>query len=142
MPGPFNTGRDVSIDVTGPNGIINLSLVTDFSSRQDSTKLKSAGLDGVTRHYNVPDGWSGSITLDRANRALDDLIDAYESAYYSGATHVQGSITETIKEVDGSISQYRFTLVEFDCPNAGDWKKDSKVEPKLDWAASRRIKIQ
>jgi hypothetical protein len=142
MPGPYNTGRDISVDVTGPNGIINLSIVTDFSRKQDVTKLKSAGLDGFTRHYNVPDGWSGSLTLDRANRSLDDLIAAYETAYYAGSSRVQGTITETIQEVDGSISQWRYTLVEFECPNAGDWKKDSKVEPKLDWVATRRIAVQ
>lgn len=142
MPGPFNTGRDVSIDVTGPNGIISIPLITDFESKQDVTQLKSAGLDGVTRHYNVPDGWSGSIGLDRANAAIDSLIDAYEAAYYAGSSRVQGSITETVQEIDNTISQWRFVGVEFHCTNAGSWKKDSKVEPKLDWTASRRVRIQ
>lgn len=142
MPGPYNTGRDVSVDIAGPNGIITLSIVTDFNSHQMVSKLKSAGLDGVTRYYNVPDGWGGSISLDRANRNLDDLITLYENAYYQGSVFVYGSITETIQEVDGSISQWRFTNVVFSCSDAGNWRKDSNVTPKLDWEASRRIPVQ
>lgn len=142
MPGPFNTGRDVSIDVAGPNGVITLSLIVDFQSRQMVSKLKSSGLDGVTRFYNVPDGWSGAITIDRANSALDDLITAYEAAYYNGSTRVQGTITETIQEVDGTISQWRYSNCEFECPDAGNWRKDSNVSPKLDFEASRRTRIQ
>ena len=142
MPGPFNTGRDVSIDVAGPNGIITLSLIIDFQSRQMVTKLKSAGLDGKTKYYNVPDGWSGSISIDRANTALDDLISAYETAYYQGQSFVTGTITETIQEVNGTISQFRFDGCVFECPDAGNWRKDSNVTVKLDFEASSRTRIQ
>lgn len=142
MPGPFNTGRDVSVDVVGPNGIISLSLVTDFNSHQAISKLKSAGLDGVTRYYNVPDGWMGSISIDRADRNLDDLIQLYEATYYTGGTFTYGSITETVQEVNGTISQFRFVNVVFSCSDAGNWRKDSNVTPKLDWEASRRILVQ
>ena len=141
MPGPFNTGRDVSIDVAGPNGIISLSLIVDFTSRQMVSKLKSSGLDGVTRFYNVPDGWGGGISIDRADRNLDDLIAAYENSYYNGSVFVFGTITQTIQEVNGTISQWRYQNAVFSCSDAGNWRKDSNVTPKLDWEASRRISI-
>lgn len=143
MPGQFNTGHDTSLDVWGPGGAILISqLITDFDYKQDTTDLKSAPLtDALTRHEYIPDGWSGSFTIDRSGRAVDDLIAALERQYYTNQTVTQITITQTIREIDLSISQYRFTRVRVKLDSGGAWKKDGKVEMKLHFSASTRDPI-
>lgn len=142
MAGDFNTGRDITVVITGPNGTVTLSYVTSFDRKQNVTKLKSSCIDGITRHENIPDDWTGSIGLDRAGREVDDLIYALEAGYFAGQKTAKGTITETIQEVDQSISQWRYAPCVFDLSDAGKWAKDSKVEPKLEFSASRRVLVK
>lgn len=140
MAGDFNTGRDVAVTITGPNGTsVTFSILTEFDRNQRVTELKSAGLDGITRHENIPDEWTGTLHFDRASNAIDQMIYAYESGYFSGTKVAKGSILETITEVDNTISQWRYSPVVFHLGDAGRWRKDSKVEPRVQWKASRRV---
>jgi hypothetical protein len=52
------------------------------------------------------------------------------------------AITETITEVDGSISQWRYEGVMFAMPEHGNWKGDAKVSQRLEWCASFRKLVQ
>lgn len=142
MPGQFNTGRDVSIDFVGPAGPVSFSFVTDFDAKQRTKQLDSDCIDGVSRFEEIPTGWEGNVEIDRANRNMDDLIYQLEQQYYGGQTVTECTITETIREVDLSISQWRYTKVRFKLDSAGSWKKDAKVSMKLGWVASFRQRVQ
>jgi hypothetical protein len=89
----------------------------------------------------LPAGWSGGFDLDRADSTLDDYFAARESDYYGGIASPTISITETISEVSGSISQFRYTGVALKFEDAGNKGADKTVGQKVSFKAARRIKI-
>jgi len=137
----FSVGRDITLSINTDQGVKRFSLITGFSSKPQSTDQRLKGIDGITRHLVFPEGWQGTFNLERQDNTLDDYWATIEENYYSGLSLGEASITETITEVDGSISQYRYQGVIFKLNDAGDWKGDKSVSQSLDFLASRRIKV-
>ena len=137
----FSVGRDVSLDITGPNGPLVLNQIISFMSKPDITDQKIKGLDGITRHLRFPDGWSGSLELERQDSTLDDYWSQLEAAYYAGSNELPVTITETIQEVNGAISQYRYLQVLLTIEDAGMFKGDASVHQKVRFVAARRVKV-
>jgi hypothetical protein len=139
----FNTGRDLTLNIIGYDGQIHsFPLQTGFDAKQLTNKVSIKGLDGIIRYLEIPDGWDGSLTLDRQDSSVDQYFAGLESAYYGGQNIPPSTITETIINPDGSISQFRFTGVMFKYDDAGNWKGDASVPLKISWCASRRIQVQ
>lgn len=142
MPvGGFTVGRDVALDITGPSGIVRFSLITAFTAKPDVMDQKVKGLDGLVRHVVFHDGWTGSLDLERQDSALDDYWAQLEANYFQGINNLYLTITETITEVAGNITQYRFENVLLKLEDSGDWKGDATVKQKLTFLASRRKKV-
>lgn len=137
----YSVGRDLSLDITGPNGPLSFSQIVGFTSKPDITDQKIKGLDGITRHLRFPDGWSGSFEIERQNSLLDDYWSQLEANYYAGLNELPVTITETIQEVNGSISQYRYLQVLLTIDDAGAFKGDASVHQKLRFVAARRVKV-
>lgn len=137
----YSVGRDVSLDIVGPNGPLRFNQITKFSSKPDTTDHKIKGLDGVTRHVRFPDGWSGGFDIERRDSTLDDYFAQLEANYYGGLNEQPLTITETITEVSGAVTQYRYTEVLLRLDSAGDWAGDSVVSQKVSFMAARRIKV-
>lgn len=137
----FNVGRDVSLDIVSPTGPLEFGLITKFTSKQDITDKKIKGLDGITRHVRFPDGWSGTFDIERQDSTLDDYFAGLEDDYYAGLNEQSCTLTETIEEVNGSVSQYRYegVLLKFD--DAGDKSGDNTISQKLSFVAARRKKV-
>lgn len=139
----FNIGSDWTIDIFDPlqGGVQTFQLITGFSKRQTTNRITSRGLDGVRRDYDIPDGWEGTVTFDRGSSALDDYFARREQAHYDGTVIPPCSITETIREVGGGITQWRYTNVTLTMSQGGEARGDAKVEQTVDYVASRRIKV-
>lgn len=137
----FTVGRDVSLDIIGPSGPLRFSLITGFMAKPDITDQKIKGLDGITRHVRFPDGWSGSFDIERENSLVDDYFAELEANYYAGLNEKSCTITETITEVSGAVTQYQFVGVLFKLDDAGDYKGDATVKQKLSFVSSRRLKV-
>ena len=67
----FTTGRDVSVQINTGYGplLIPATAILNFKANPEVTKLKSKGIDGVSRHGVIPDSWKGSFNLDRLDQA-------------------------------------------------------------------------
>jgi hypothetical protein len=89
----------------------------------------------------LPKGWEGSFDIERGNSAADDFISAAEQSYYNGSQPVLGTMYQYITETDGSTSTFQYDSVTFRLSSAGQWKGDSSVKQKLDFFASRRLRI-
>ena len=139
----FNIGNDWTIDLFDPltGGAQSFSLVTGFSKQQNTTEVRSNALDGITRIAHLPDTWNGTITIDRANSAVDNYFAAREEAYYQGRVQPPCTITETVKEVNGGVTQWRYEGVSFTLSNGGNAQGKDKVEMSIDFIASRRLKV-
>ncbi|GGH14864.1 hypothetical protein GCM10007036_14450 [Alsobacter metallidurans] len=139
----FSVGRDIALDIFDANtrATIAINTITDFDRKQRTQRVEVKALNGVVSFLELPQGWEGSIGLERSDRVLDDFIAALEGAYYSGGNVKTASITETITEPDGTVSQYRYEGCVFKLDDAGAWKGDSSVKQKLAWVASKRRKV-
>lgn len=137
----FTVGRDISLDFNTATGPLTFGLITKFSKKQDTTEKKIKGLDGITRHVRFPQGWSGNIEIERQGPELDNYFAQEEDNYYAGIDEQGGTITETITEASGAVSQFRYigVLLKFD--DAGDSAGDETVKQKVSFLASRRIKV-
>lgn len=137
----FTVGKDVSLDIVGPNGPLRFNQIVGFSSKQDISDKGIKGLDGITRHVRFPNGWSGSFSLQRQDSTVDDYFAQLEANYYAGVNERPVSITETIQEASGQVTQYRYMDVLLKLDNAGDFKGDDSVNQSISFVASRRIKV-
>jgi hypothetical protein len=137
----FTVGRDVSIAVQTPSGPLMLSLITKFTRKPDNTVRKIKGLDGITRPLIFPDGWSGTIEIERQDSVVEDSIAAWEAGYFAGQDRTPSTITETVTNANGTVSQYQFTGVFFQLETAGEAAGDESVKVVLTFMAEQRIKI-
>lgn len=138
----FNIGRDITLDIYDPQaGLQRFKLMTTYDSEAQYKHLESHALDGVPRFAAIPYGWKLQFGFDRGSSAADDYFTAQEDNYFNGDPLPEVSITETIREVDGSITQYRYTGVCLYFAKGGTWKGDSLVGQTIEAMCSRRIKI-
>lgn len=138
----FSIGKDVVLDVITPTGPLQLPVTTTgFEAKPQYNTIKSIALDGVNRETLVPTGWEGTITLDRQNAAIDSFFAQYEAAYYAGQNLKTGTITETITEADGSVSQFLYTGVMLKFDESGNKTGDNKIEQKVGFFASKRLQV-
>lgn len=136
----MNVERDFSVEIYDPltGGTTAFAIITGFNKKQRTKSLESNAIDGTIRFAELPDGWEGSFDFDRASRALDDFIARAEAAYYAGVNVPASTILETITEVDGSMSQYRYEGCVFKLDDGGNAKKGELVKMKLNFKASKR----
>lgn len=137
----FSVGRDVALTIVTASGPLNLNLITGFQSSPEMAEVKVKGLDGVTRHVRFHDGWRGGFDVERADSKVDDYFAQIEANYYAGINEQPATLTETITEVNGAVSQYRYLNVLLSLTDAGKWMGDQTVKQKLSFVASQRQKI-
>lgn len=138
----MSIGKDVSVVIITSTGSLNIpaAAVTKFDSQPITDNENRMGMDGVTRALVVPTGWKGSFDVDRMNSSVEDWWAQLEAAYFAGQNIASGTITETISNPDGSISQYRYTGVMFDLNDLGSREPSKVIKQKLGFVASRRVK--
>jgi hypothetical protein len=143
MPyGNFSLGKDVVLDVITPTGVLQLpATVTGFEAKPVYKRVKSEPLNGINLEVPVPAGWEGTITLDRQNNAIDAFFAQQEAGYYAGVNVLTATITETISEASGAISQYRYTNVALRFDEAGKKTGDNKIEQTIGFFASQRLQV-
>lgn len=141
--GPFNTGRDVVLDVQTPTGALRLpTTTTDWEAKPKYKTIESVALSGENNHANVPIGWTGTIGLDRTDNIVGDFFVQLEANYYAGINIGYATITETISENNGAVTQYRYTKVALRLEEGGKFVGDDRVQVKIGFEASRKIKLQ
>lgn len=138
----FSVERDISFEIYDPltREPQRFSIKTGWSRKQLTGRITVKSLAGVVLYGEDPEGWEGTLDLERASSALDDFIASLETAYYDGKNILGATILETITEPDGRTTQYRYDGCAFKV-DAGGWKKSEAVKQKLDWVASKRIKV-
>lgn len=139
----FTIGHDVSVDifdiVTGKQVVF--PLVTGFAPDPQTVQITSKPLSGPPLYAEIPDGWKGSIEFDRTDPSIDIWFASREAAYWRGQSLFNVTITQTIQEKDGSVTQFRYPNVALKLSNSGNWKSTDKVSMKIDWMASTRVQV-
>lgn len=135
----FSIGRDMALDVITSAGPLRLGLPTNFVARQETTEQRVKGMDGINRPLRFFEGWSGSFDLERLGPELDKYFVQLEASYYAGFNEGPATITETITEPDGTVSQFTYTGVVLSLEDSGSWSGSSTVKQRLKFMAQRKI---
>lgn len=138
----FNIGSDAKITWLSDGAPIRSSILTEFSAKQETAKLKSNAIDGVVRNRHVEQGWSGMLKFDRTDSFIDDYFAAKEIARYAGLPPPVVNILQTvISAADGSVARYRYDGVAMTLDDAGSYAGDKKVDQSVSFDASYRVKV-
>lgn len=138
----YNIGRDLTLDIVDPvQGVLRFPLITSYKHTPKYKSLESNALDGIPRFSELPAGHELAVELDRASSRANDYFCATEVNYFNGVPNPQVSITETIVEVSGAVSQYRFTNCALSLADGGSWKGDGIVTQSIKVMASFKVKI-
>jgi hypothetical protein len=136
-----DVGSQTTLNIIANGAIINSTILTSFEAQQVTEKIKSIGIDGVSRPRHLEEGWQGTLGYDRADAVMDTFFAAKEAARYAGVNPPVIQITETVNEQNGSISKFNYTGVTMTMSSGGNRVGNNKVEVKVDWEASRRIQV-
>ena len=139
MPGTdFNLGSDVKLYINTTAGQLALDITTSFTAKPKYRNIESQGLDGETRHEDIPTGWDGSFELDRASGVVDQFFLTLENNRRAGIKTTKATIKQVIQERDGSISSFKFYDCSLAYEDAGTWKGNDKVTLRVGFKASGR----
>ena len=139
----LSIGHDVAVDIfdSATNKILTFPAQTNFKADPITKQINSEPLNGPPIFAEAPNGWKGHLEFDRTDSTIDDYFASFEASYWAGGNPLAGSITQTIQEKDGSITQYNFTGVAMKLTDGGNWKAAEKVTIKIEWTASTRVKV-
>jgi hypothetical protein len=137
----YDIGKQASINVISNGGIVSTVQITEFMAKQKTVNLKSRPLNSPPVEKEIPDGWEFSFNMDRLGPVWDDYFARAEDDYWNNNPAAQLQINQTIKEKDGSISQFRFDVTSVKFDETGTFKQDDKVVQKVSGFASRRHQV-
>lgn len=137
----FSVGRDLVLQINTPSGQLRFPLLNSFEAHPSVSDDKRTAMDGVSRHLVFHEGWAGKFSFDRADNNFDSYWAQIESDYYNGITSGTATITETISEANGSVSQYLFSGVVLKPTGMGEWVGNKTVPMTIDFMATRRYKL-
>lgn len=145
VDGTFNLGTDKTVQIidNDTGAPINLGgrLIT-FKSDPKVTTVTSNPIDnfGYSQHRYAYDGWTGTITIDRAQGDFDALQALMEQNYHQQGEQKYFTIIETTFNAnDGSTDVYQYIYCVLNMTTAGEWKKDSVVAITLSFEAQQRV---
>jgi hypothetical protein len=137
----FNIGRDCTLVLVANGAILASASLTDFQFKRDEIEIKSRPLNGRVIHRVIPDGYSGSASFDRIDATFDNYFAQLDDAYYAFVNDPTIYISQTMRELNGSISQYRFEGVVLKFDDGGSFKQDDKVVQKISFMAVARRRV-
>ena len=127
------------VDSTG-NLLFNTALES-FSSKPDTSIEKFVQADGQTRHPKFHMGGSGSFIVGRESSYIDDYFITQQNIYLSGGNQVDVTVTETVQEGDGSITQYQYVNCVLTLDDSGTWSGTAIVKQHISFAYSKKTKL-
>lgn len=141
--GNKTVGQDIRVVINTINGVLNITpdLVGEFKFTPVSDWKDWLPVSGFKENAVLPNGHQGTISLIRKNPIIEKFWADFEAAYYQGQSLQYGSITETIKESDGSLTQWLYSNVIFKVNDFGTYKGNEFVMQEMEWRASSRIQL-
>jgi hypothetical protein len=139
----FNIGRDGSQITIFDSlaGQVTFNGMISFDTKARTKELESETITGNTIFRFVPNGHEGTFEFDRQDSSVEAYFAQLEANFYAQLPPPVATITQTINELDGSITQFQYIGVQLNLSDAGTWKGLDKVNPKVAWKASKKIPL-
>jgi len=134
----LNIGIDVKITFSDADGVHQFAILESFAAAENATVNEKVAIDGTTRFPKMHMGWSGTFTFQRNSNVLDKYIALQEAQYYVGSDQLPGTITQTITEIGGALTQIQYTNVVLVLEDAGTFSGTEIVTQRFSFKASRR----
>lgn len=139
MPiGNKTIGQDIRVVINTINGILNITpdLVGEFTFEPVSDWKDWLPVSGFQENAVLPKSYQGTISLIRKSPVVEQFWLQFVNGYYQGNSVQLSTILQTIKEADGSVTQYQYSGAIFRMTDFGSYKGDEFVMQKLEWRAS------
>ena len=139
----YSVGRDTKlVFVDEASGdVITWSILSTADFKPDFKQLQWKAIDGTNSFAEIPQGWTGTFTVDRAAPDLMDYAVGIENDYFLGNPTATIYLQQTITNPDGTTSQYRFVNGAVKLVDAGKWSGDDKVTQTVSARFSRCLKV-
>ncbi len=135
-------GRDIRLDINLPNGgVLTLPEITDYDIKPSTHTDSYVRIDGRPRHNSIPSGGAGTINVKRVDSTIEDFQAAFEANFYAGAAQLKGTLTETINNPDGTVSQYQCQGVTLVVEDMGSWKGETSVSQQIKFMYETFVKV-
>ncbi len=136
-------GRDIRLDINLPNGgILTLQEIESYDKKPDNHIDSFVNISGRKINNVIPQGGSGEITLKRVDSTVESFQAQYEANFYAGGQQLKGTITETISNPDGSISQFQVQGVSLLVEDLGTWRGETAVTQKIKYLYEAFVQVQ
>lgn len=125
-------GRDIRLDINLPGGtVLTLPEIIDYHLTPKTHMDHFVLLNGRPVNNAIPQGGEGTIDLKRVDSTVENFQAQFEANFYSGAPQLKGTLTETINNPDGTVTQYQCQGVILLIEDMGQWKGETAVTQKI-----------
>lgn len=135
----LTSGISHTLVLTDIDGLKSFTNLESFSANENADVQDHTDISGITRHPKLHQGWHGSFTYQRGSNALDAYFANQERNYYQGGDQTNITITESIKELDGTISQFQFTECVLSLTDGGTYSGTTIVKQTVAFKARRKL---
>jgi hypothetical protein len=143
MPnGGWSVGRDITLqfDIPGNNLVLTPDQIMNYQIQPMAEIKQHVPITGNNQPVLFLMGYQGKFELTRNSPVLDFYWSNVEQDYYGGVNLNAGTITETITEVNGSVSQFLVTGVVIKVDDFGTWQGEDFIKAAISFQASKRVK--
>lgn len=139
----FNVGRDGAqlTIIDSLVGQVTINGIIRFDAKPAVVKLKSVGITGRIKYRTVPDGHELTFEIDRQDPSYEQYFANAEANYFAGLPPTAIFVTHTIKNLNGSISQYQYSDMALAPEDDGTWEGQTKVTQKFTAQAGRKLPL-
>lgn len=133
----LSVGRSWTANIFTQFGEFIIPTITMFEIHSTPVTDKSIQVNGDINYIEIPSGFTGSIEADRSSNTIEQYWINYETAYYKGLNLLPSTITQTIQEPNGAITQMIARGVMFSTGDFGNWVGNNLIKQRLNFNASR-----
>jgi hypothetical protein len=126
---------------SGGTIVIPSAQVTHFDAKPIKKEAWSRPLNSPPQPIYMPDGWKGTIMVDRADATLDTFQAGLESAFWNGQNTLSGTIMQTITEDNGGTTQFQFINVMFWIEAPGAYAVDGIIKQTIEFCSGERKRV-
>lgn len=142
----FLVGTDQSVVIINQSNNTQVQLDGKrrmMTSEAKDTLLESEPIDGggVTDARQIPEGWTGSIEVEKSNSNFSALVKFMDANYYNNGGQNYFTIVETIRPSNPTQSVEVNTFVDavFHGYKPGQWQKKSITVATIQFKAAQRV---
>ncbi|OVE45662.1 hypothetical protein [Chromobacterium violaceum] len=139
--GPNTTGDNIFVNVDTPYGPQRFK-VASFHPKPKYDSVSVTPLNSEHEEWIAPRGWEFDMEVIRTDATADAFFAQWEADYYNGAPAMTQptTITETIKETDGSTTVMKYTGVVLKLTDPGKRENGKPITMTISGTAKRRLK--